>query len=314
MTVGNTIGFGKRLADAFDTAGQLCVGIDPHGYLLAEWNLPDTALGAREFSLRVVDAAVGRAAIVKPQVAFFERFGAAGYSALEDVLAVARSAGLLVIADAKRGDVGSTVEAYGQAWLTPGSPLEADAMTISAYQGLGSLSAPMELAERFGKGLFVLAATSNPEAASLQTAALAAEVHRGKTVASSIVDDVIGWNQQHGQAIGSVGVVLGATVDLNDYGIRLDALSGTAASIDASSVNASSVNAATPILAPGFGHQGARYDRLGALFGPAAPFVVVSASRSILSAGPDGVAAAIGAQAREVAAVRHTSRGDQWSE
>ena len=309
MTIGITIGFGKRLADAFDTAGQLCVGIDPHGYLLAEWNLPDTALGAREFSLRVVDAAVGRAAIVKPQVAFFERFGAAGYSALEDVLAVARSAGLLVIADAKRGDVGSTVEAYGQAWLTPGSPLEADAMTISAYQGLGSLAAPMELAERHDKGLFVLAATSNPEAASLQTAALAAEVNRGKTVASSIVDDVIGWNQQHGQAIGSVGVVLGATVDLNDYGIRLDALSGTAAPIDASSVNA-----ATPILAPGFGHQGARYDRLGALFGPAAPFVVVSASRSILSAGPDGVAAAIGAQAREVAAVRHASRGDQWSE
>jgi orotidine-5'-phosphate decarboxylase len=304
-----TIGFGQRLAQAFDAAGQLCVGIDPHGYLLAEWNLPDTAVGARELALRVVDAAVGQAAIVKPQVAFFERFGAAGYSALEDVLVVARAAGLLVIADAKRGDVGSTVEAYGQAWLTPGSPLEADAMTISAYQGLGSLAAPMELAERHGKGLFVLAATSNPEAAALQTAALVAEEGKGRTVARSIVDDVIGWNQQHGQAIGSIGVVLGATVALNDYGVSLDALSGTALS-----GTGLATHPATPILAPGFGHQGARYDQLETLFGPAAQYVVVSASRSILSAGPDGIAAAIQAQAREVAAVRRSSQGDQWSE
>jgi orotidine-5'-phosphate decarboxylase len=306
-----TVGFGVRLADAFDAAGPLCVGIDPHGYLLAEWNLPDTAAGARELALRVVDAAVGQAAIVKPQVAFFERFGSAGYSALEDVFVAARSAGLLVIADAKRGDVGSTVEAYGQAWLTPGSPLEADAMTISAYQGLGSLAAPMELAERHGKGLFVLAATSNPEAAALQTAELVAgtgirKAGTGKSVAASIVDDVIEWNQRHGQAIGSIGVVLGATVDLNDYGVSLDSFAGSGAS-------------ATPILAPGFGHQGARYDQLGTLFGPAAPYVVVSASRSILSAGPDGIAAAIGEQAREVAAVRRislrrTSQGDQWSE
>jgi orotidine-5'-phosphate decarboxylase len=299
-----TIGFGQRLAQAFDAAGQLCVGIDPHGYLLAEWNLPDTAVGARELALRVVDAAVGQAAIVKPQVAFFERFGAAGYSALEDILAVARAAGLLVIADAKRGDVGSTVEAYGQAWLTPGSPLEADAMTISAYQGLGSLAAPMELAERHGKGLFVLAATSNPEAAALQTAELVAGEGKRRSVAGSIVDDVIGWNQQHGQAIGSIGVVLGATVDLNDYGVSLDSLSGTGLA----------THPATPILAPGFGHQGARYDQLETLFGPAAPYVVVSASRNILSAGPDGIAAAIQAQAREVAAVRRTAQGDQWSE
>jgi orotidine-5'-phosphate decarboxylase len=314
-----TIGFGQRLAQAFDSAGQLCVGIDPHSYLLAEWNLPDTAVGARDLAMRVVDAAVGQAAIVKPQVAFFERFGSAGYSALEDVFAAAHSAGLLVIADAKRGDVGSTVEAYGQAWLTPGSPLEADAMTVSAYQGLGSLAAPLELAERHGKGLFVLAATSNPEAAGLQTAELVADAGpgqagagkagtgktgTGRTVAASIVDDVIGWNQQHGQAIGSIGVVLGATVDLGDYGISLDSLA---------------TQPATPILAPGFGHQGARYDQLGTLFGAAAPYVVVSASRSILSAGPDGIAAAIGAQASEVAAIRRTSlrrtsQGDQWSE
>src|SRR6185312_14808881 len=135
--------FGQRLAGAFDAHGQLCVGIDPHGFLLQSWNLPDDASGLREFGLRVVEAAAGRVGVVKPQVAFFERHGSAGYRALEEVLAAARAAGLLVIADAKRGDVGSTVEAYAQAWLTPGHGLEVDALTMNAYPGVASLDAPV---------------------------------------------------------------------------------------------------------------------------------------------------------------------------
>ncbi len=112
------VAFGDRLASVFDGAGRLCVGIDPHAHLLSEWGLADSAGGARDFGLRVVEAVVtGNAGIVKPQVAFFERFGSAGYAALEDVLAAARAAGLLVIADAKRGDIGTSVEAYAQAWL-----------------------------------------------------------------------------------------------------------------------------------------------------------------------------------------------------
>src|SRR5580698_5701481 len=161
--------FGPRLLRVFGASGHLCVGIDPHPYLLAEWSLADSAKGLREFGLRVVEAAAGRAGIVKPQVAFFERHGSAGYEALERTLLAAREAGLLVIADAKRGDLGTSVEAYAQSWLTPGAPLEADAMTISAYQGVGSLAAPMILATEHGKGLFVLAATSNPEAFATQT-------------------------------------------------------------------------------------------------------------------------------------------------
>ncbi|MFZ2964356.1 MAG: orotidine 5'-phosphate decarboxylase, partial [Rhodoglobus sp.] len=82
--------FGARLRATFDARGQLCLGIDAHAYLLGEWGLPDTAAGAREFGLRAVDAAAGVVGIVKPQVAFFERHGAAGYAALEDVLAAAR--------------------------------------------------------------------------------------------------------------------------------------------------------------------------------------------------------------------------------
>lgn len=275
--------FGSRLTAGLQRHGQLCVGIDPHSWLLAEWGLADSASGARELGLRTVEAAAGQVAVVKPQVAFYERFGAAGYAALEEVLAAARSAGLLVIADVKRGDVGTSVDAYGQAWLTPGGPLEADAMTVNPYQGVGSLQALLEYAEQQGKGAFVLSATSNPEGAALQLA----RTDAGATVAQTILDEVTGWNEAHSAGtLGSVGVVIGATVQTADYGIDTGALRGT------------------PILAPGFGHQGARIDQLGALFGAAASAVLVSVSRSILVAGPTGISAAIASQAAEVLACR----------
>jgi orotidine-5'-phosphate decarboxylase len=275
--------FGDRLEASFERHGQLCVGIDPHSWLLADWDLPDTAIGARDFGLSVVDAAAGRVGTVKPQVAFFERFGAAGYAALEEVLATARSAGLLVIADVKRGDVGSSVEAYAQAWLTPGSPLESDAITVSAFQGVGSLRAPLELAAQHDKGVFVLSATSNPEAATVQLA----RTESGDTVARSIVREVADWNAAHWPGdLGSVGVVIGATVRTSDYGIDL----GT--------------SDALPILAPGFGHQGARIDQLPDLFGSAAGRVLVTVSRSILSVGPTELGATISRHAAEVIACR----------
>ena len=272
--------FGNRLTTSFAAQGRLCVGIDPHSWLLSEWNLADSAVGAREFGLRVVEAAAGRVSLVKPQVAFFERFGSAGYRALEDVLAAARAVGLVVIADVKRGDVGSSVEAYAEAWLTPGSPLEVDAMTVSAFQGVGSLKAPFELAEKHGKGVFVLAVTSNPEAAALQQATTSA----GSTVAATISADVVAWNAANAaNNLGSVGLVIGATIATDDYRIDMSELRNT------------------PILAPGFGYQGARFDQLGERYGVAAGSVIVSVSRSILSAGPAGIAAAISSQVAEVA-------------
>jgi len=282
--------FGARLTAVIEARGRLCVGIDPHPYLLDAWGLGDDAAGLRDFGLRVVDAARGVAGVVKPQVAFFERHGSAGYAALEEILRAARAAGLLVIADAKRGDVGSSVEAYGQAWLTPGSPLEADAMTISAFQGVGSIAAPLELAARSGKGVFVLAATSNPEAAAIQTAIIGSGPRSGVRVAAGIVSDVMHWNRRDGHEsdrVGSAGVVLGATVDFAAYGIDTDEIGR---------------GQALPVLAPGFGHQGAGFYELEARYGAAASHTLVSASRSILAAGPRGIGAAIAAHAAEVAA------------
>ncbi|RFA14750.1 orotidine-5'-phosphate decarboxylase [Subtercola boreus] len=285
------IPFGERLAGVFETLGQLCVGIDPHDYLLDAWGLPRSASGVREFGLRVVDAAAGRVGILKPQVAFFELYGSAGFSALEDVLAAARAAGLLVIADAKRGDIGTSAAAYGRAWLEPGSPLEADAVTLTAYAGVGSLLPVFELAERAGKGAFVLSATSNPESFALQTAR-ASWGGEDLSLSGLVAGEVSTFNRSATPgpggvraAVGNIGLVLGATKNLTDYGIDRDALAAAPA---------------TPVLAPGFGFQGATFAEVRPVFGALTPTTVVAISRSVLAAGASGLAASIQSQAAEL--------------
>ncbi|MFS0893751.1 orotidine-5'-phosphate decarboxylase [Microbacterium sp. 179-I 3D3 NHS] len=271
-------GFGERVRAALRSQGPLCVGVDPHAALLASWGLPATAAGVRELGLRTVDAAAGRVAFVKPQVSFFERFGSAGFAALEEVLAAARAAGLIVIADAKRGDIGSTMDDYARAWLQPGSALEADALTVSPFLGVGALDGTFALAHDHGKGVFVLAATSNPEAAALQRAT----GRSGATVSADIVAEVSARNAAAAadDEWGSLGFVIGATVEWTDAGLDPFA-------------------PAAPILAPGFGAQGASPTDVEGRFGRAAEMVIANESRSILAAGPADLAAAIRARAAD---------------
>lgn len=282
--------FGDRLGDVFSVRGQVCVGIDPHAWLLTDWGLPDTAAGAESFGRQVVAAAAGQVGLVKPQVAFYERFGSAGYLALERVLADARAAGLLTIADVKRGDLGTSVEAYGQAWLSEESPLEVDAITVNAYMGVGSLEPVFRLAAQTGKGIFVLAATSNPEAAALQRAVIAEGNQTGQSVAQSVFGAVTERNARSGaSSLGSVGVVLGATLDLATFGLDL---------------SVAPARGLTPILAPGFGHQGAQVADLKNLYGGYAEGVIVSESRSVLAVGPDRIKQAIARRVVEAGAAR----------
>ncbi|WKG06168.1 orotidine-5'-phosphate decarboxylase [Mycolicibacterium sp. HK-90] len=247
--------FGQRLADAVAARGPLCPGIDPHPELLRAWGLTVDPDGLAAFSDICVTAFAGFA-MVKPQVAFFEAYGSAGFGVLERTTAALREAGVLVLADAKRGDIGSTMAAYAAAWAGD-SPLAADAVTASPYLGFGSLQPLLDTAAEHGRGVFVLAATSNPEGPTVQRA-----MAGSRTVAQSIVDDVANVNRLAGQPTGSVGVVVGATVtELPD----LSALGG-------------------PVLVPGVGAQGGRADALGGFGG--ARLVLPTVSREVLRAGP----------------------------
>jgi orotidine-5'-phosphate decarboxylase len=256
--------FGARLAEAVARKGQLCAGIDPHPALIEQWGFSLDSAGLERFALTATEAIAPWVAIVKPQAAFFEAFGAAGLAVLARVQECARECGALVLLDAKRGDIGSTMDAYARAYLTESGPLAADALTVSPYLGFGSLSPALSAARASGRGVFVLARTSNPDSSEIQNARLAT----GKTVAQSIVDDVARVNRD-AEAMGSVGVVVGATVPPGE--------------VDLSDVKG-------PILAPGFGAQGATVEDLRRLFGQQMSSVLAASSREILLAGPNSVA------------------------
>ena len=292
--------FGERLATAVAAHGPLCVGIDPHPGLLAEWGLADDARGLERFALTCVDALAGHVAVVKPQSAFFERHGSRGIAVLEKVLAgLAAQAppgvpATLSLLDVKRGDIGSTMDGYADAYLAVGAPLGADAVTLSPYLGFGALASAIRTAEDAGRGVFVLARTSNAEGAEVQLAERA-----GRSVAQAIVDGAAAANRdalaagaareqaESGSiaigdgcgpgipALGPVGVVVGATAD---HGLDLSALSGA-------------------VLAPGLGAQGATPADLAVRFAAVRGVLLPTASRSVLAAGPSSSAI------REAAAV-----------
>lgn len=255
-------GFGARLAEARLRRGPLCLGIDPHPELLTAWGLPTTAEGLAAFCDSCIEAFAGFA-VVKPQVAFFEAYGAAGYAVLERTIAALRDTGVLVLADAKRGDIGTTMAAYAAAWAGD-SPLAADAVTASPYLGFGSLRPLLETAAAHDRGVFVVAASSNPEGATVQQARF-----DERTVAQLIVDQAAVINKTASQSSnpgepGSVGVVVGATTlkppDLSAFG--------------------------GPVLVPGIGAQGGRPEQLAGLGGAAPGQLLPAVSREVLRAGP----------------------------
>ncbi|GAA0273828.1 orotidine-5'-phosphate decarboxylase [Cryptosporangium japonicum] len=253
--------FGARLARAVEARGPLCVGIDPHPGLLDAWGLTRTVDGVERFARTLVEALADRVAVLKPQSAFFERHGSRGIAVLETVIREARAAGALILNDVKRGDIGSTVDAYAGAYLHPESPLCGDAMTASPYLGFGSLAPLIETAKANGNGVFVLGLTSNPEGPQVQHAVAA----DGRTVAQTVLDSVGEANAGY-EPYGPVGVVVGATV--GETGHDLSRVGG-------------------PFLAPGLGAQGAGAEDLRTVFGDARRAVLPSVSREVLRAGPD---------------------------
>ena len=265
--------FSKKLVAAFSTSGQLCVGIDPHEEMLFENGFEVSAQGTLNFGLGMLDELEGAVAIIKPQVSFFERFGSAGFNVLEKLLQEANQRGFLVIADAKRGDIGSTMEAYGQAWLAKSAPFICDALTVNPYLGVGALTPAVAFASERGKALFVLSATSNPEGLHLQSS-----THEGKSVAKQVAHEVALLNTATAATkdkFGNLGLVVGATVDLGAVGLG--------------DINSGRVDLRTPVLAPGFGYQGAQLANAKSIFRDIAGDVIYTISRSALRGGIQSV-------------------------
>lgn len=254
-----TTPFGTRLARAIEERGRFCVGIDPHAALLHEWGLGDDVASLERFALTVVEAVAPVVGVVKPQSAFYERFGSKGIAVLERVIAESRAAGALVLLDVKRGDIGSTSQAYADAYLDPSSPLGSDAVTASPFLGFGSLDPMVEACRRHGGGLFVLALTSNKEGPEVQHARTG-----DGTVAGTVLRHLRELNAG-ADPVGSFGAVVGATIGDTDEDLDIGG----------------------PLLVPGYGAQGGTAADLRRIFGAAARWALPSSSREVLRAGPD---------------------------
>jgi orotidine-5'-phosphate decarboxylase len=259
--------FAARFAAARARFGPLVWGLDPSGELLDTWGLGDSPDGLDRFADIMLDAAVGTVGLVKPQSAFYERHGWRGIRTLQRLVADARAAGLLVILDAKRGDVGTTNEAYAEAFLGAGAPLEADAVTVHPYLGLGAMNAFVSRAQDAGACLLVVTRSSNPEGRAIQAA-------RGPggqfLVEETLLRDIGALNAALAPGgIGPVGAVVGPAP--------------LEPSLDLPAAHAL-------FLAPGLGAQGATSADVARTFAACPDRVMPSASRSLLSAGPDRAA------------------------
>lgn len=251
--------FGRRLSTAMQERGPLCAGIDPHPTLLQQWGLHDDLDGLERFALAAAEALAPVCAAVKPQSAFFERFGSRGIAVLERTVATCREAGAEVILDVKRGDIGSTAQGYADAYLRPGAPMGVDAITASPYLGFGSLQPMFDTAVAHDAGVFVLALTSNPEGARVQRAHTSTGTVAGEVLAGlKLLNSDVG-------ALGSFGAVVGATLAENDEDLDIGG----------------------PLLVPGIGAQGGTAADVRRIFATVLDAVLPSSSRQILGAGPD---------------------------
>jgi len=254
--------FSSSLQTRVERFGPLVLGLDPSANLLQSSALKDSADGALALAQRVLEATRGELAMVKPQLAYFERFGGAGLLVLERIAKEFRSAGVLVLMDGKRGDIDATARAYAEAYLDPASPLAADAVTVHAYLGLDALAPFFELAQLHHRGVFVVVRSSNPEASRLQAAQI-----DGMSVAALLSQEIGVWNRRlcAQEWLGPIGAVVGAT---------LDDVAATAAALPHSW-----------LLAPGVGAQGATFDDVKRRFGTAVNRVLPSVSRALFQSG-----------------------------
>ncbi len=271
--------FAARFAAVRAEYGPLALGIDPSARLLGAWGLRDTPDGLDRFADIALAAAAGTIGLVKPQSAFFERHGWRGVRTLQRLVGEARDAGLLVILDIKRGDVGTTNDAYAEAYLGKDAPLAADAITVHPYLGLGAMGTFVARARQAGSCLLVVTRSSNPEGRLVQSA----RADDGQSVEQSLLTEIGRLNAAlEPDGLGPVGAVIGPTHMQPELDLAA---------------------ARCVFLAPGVGAQGASPVDVARVFAACQERVIPSASRSLLESGPGGLKDATRALAAEFTAV-----------
>lgn len=286
--------FADRLIAATRAHGPLCVGIDPHAGRIPALFGGDTPDGLEAWGTAVVEAAAGRTGIVKPQAGLFERHGWQGMRALAKVCAAAKDHGLLVLLDAKRGDIGSTAEGYAQAYLSAQAPFACDALTVNPYMGLDTLEPHVRTAEGSGKGVIVLARTSNPGSADYQARDL-----EGAPLYARVVESLAPMIDRLQGNSGWSGLML---------------VTGATGPDEARALRALAPNAL--FLVPGYGAQGAGAGEAMAGFVPARnggnrpEGGCVNASRSVTFPAGSETAKTVEAWRRHVEAAIETAQAD----
>lgn len=266
--------FDRLEARRLEADTTLCVGIDPRLERMpsevTRGREGDTEAQLRHFGMEILDLTAEHAACWKPQIAFFEAHGMAGLRAFAALLAEARTRGCLIVADVKRGDIGSTASAYAKAFLEPGGDFEADAITVNPYLGRDALQPFVDAAHKANKGLYVLVKTSNPGAVDLQDLSVGDGGEQLYQRTAALVEELGAPTLSPETGLSCVGAVVGATYprDLAAMRTRLPA---------------------TPFLIPGLGAQGATPADIGAGFRSDGSGGVANASRSITyPSAPDG--------------------------
>lgn len=270
--------FVQRLHSRQSRLGNgICVGIDPRldqlpTKVVARARsaggspLEQMARAFEEFSLRIIDVVADLVPVIKPQAAFFEELGPAGTLVLARINRAARDKGLVVICDAKRGDIGTTAEAYARGYLAganpDAAPWAADALTVNPYLGRDTLEPFIQTARERGAGIYVLVRTSNPQSGTFQD-----PKSDGLTIYERVADLVESWSNElcGSDDYGPVGAVVGAT-----YPAELVALRARMPHV--------------PILVPGYGAQGGTAKDVNAAFDAQGLGAVVNSSRGIIFA------------------------------
>lgn len=267
--------FADRLCDAIGQKNAACVvGIDPvldyipDSFVQAcdlsrDGDLEERARLVEAYCAMTLEAVYDLVPAVKPQMAYFEMFGSYGLRALESCIEMARSLGLLVLLDGKRGDIGSTSKAYAEAYLArqPSRPFEVDALTLNPYLGTDSLEPFVEAAHAYGKGLFVCVRTSNPGADAVQLL----PTEGGKAVFEHVGEMVAGFNERRigSSGYGSIGAVVGATQPAAARRLREQFPRSL-------------------FLVPGFGAQGGSLETVRACFDARGQGAIVNSSRAVM--------------------------------